>query len=76
MPKPAKELARRVRNKRKKFEGKLLAANALCEEMLRDVWGEFVLANAAGKKLSLAGDDFDQPVIASVRPVQRLLEGF
>ena len=66
MPKPAKELARRVRNKRKKFEGKLLAANALCEEMLRDVWRKFVLANAAGKKLLLAGDDFDQPVIASV----------
>jgi hypothetical protein len=66
MLKPAKELAWRVRNKRGKFEGKLLAANARCEEMLRDVWRKFVLANEAGKKLRLIGDAFDQPVIASV----------
>jgi transcriptional regulator with XRE-family HTH domain len=66
MPKPAKELAWRVRNKRKKFVGKLLAANALCEEMLRDVWRKFVLANEAGKKLQLVGEAFGQPVIVSV----------
>lgn len=66
MPKPAMELAWRVRNKRKKFEGKLLASNALCEEMLRDVWRKFVLANEAGKKLLLIGEAFDQPVVASV----------
>jgi transcriptional regulator with XRE-family HTH domain len=66
MPKPADELAWRVRSKRGKLKGKLLASNALCEEMLRDVWRKFVLATENGKKLVLTGEAFDQPIISSI----------
>ncbi len=66
MPKPSLELAWRVRNKRGKLKGKLLASNVHCEEMLRDVWRKFVLATENDKKLVLTSAAFDQPIISSV----------
>ena len=65
MPAPHEELAWRTRDQYGKFEGELLAANPLAEEMLRDVWRKFVLSVENGAKFKLCDDRLYTAIIGS-----------
>lgn len=65
MPAPSGELPWRTRDQYGKFEGELLAANPLSEEMLRDLWRKFVLSVESGAKFKICDDRLNTPIIAS-----------
>ena len=73
MPAPSGELKWRKRDQYGKFEGELLAANPLAEEMLRDVWRKFVLSVENGAKFKICDDRLNTPIIASVAMKSRHL---